>query len=135
MSSIHQHLQSSPRVSRVDGPCLLYGSVGVWLSVALQYVGLFEKGDDRLMGVLLQPVFHGQMPEVLSFPLQIVITSVFCYSLAFIVLDTAGTWKRVALGITVLVLLLAMVPTLAVWNIYYSPFCRWSECSGHGFAV
>ena len=122
MSFHHHQSQSSTRISRVDGPCLLYGSVGVWLSVALQYVGLFKKGDDRLMGVLSQPVFHGQMPEILSLPLQIVMTSVFCYALAFVVLDTAGTWKRVALGITVLVLLLAMVPTLAVWNIYYSPF-------------
>ncbi len=110
------------RVSRVDGPCLLYGSVGVWLSVALQYVGLFEKGDDRLLSVLLKPVFHGEMPDVLPFYLQILMTAVFCYGLAFVVLDTAGTLKRVLMGVTVFVLSVAMVPTLAVWGIYFSPF-------------
>lgn len=101
---------------------MFYGTVGVLVGAVLQFVGLFQKGDDRLMAALLKPVFHGQMPGELSFPLLSLVTAVFCYGVAFVVLDTAGAWKRVVLGITVLVLLLAMVPTFAVWSIYFSPF-------------
>jgi len=123
MSSSPQYSSSDISIiSRVDGPCLLHGSVGVAVAIVLQWVGLFGKGDARLMDTLLQPVFHGQMPELLSFPFQILVTAVFCYGLAFAVLDTAGTAKRIGLGITVLVLVLTMVPTMAVWNIYFSPF-------------
>jgi len=123
MSSPHHHHSSADiPISRVDGPCLLHGSVGVAVAIVLQWVGMFDKGDARLMDALLKPVFHGQMPEFLSFPLQILITAVFCYGLAFAVLDTAGTGKRIGLGITVLMLVLTMVPTLAVWNIYFPPF-------------
>lgn len=118
--SVHHH--SNEHVSRVDIPCVLYGSVGVGVALAMQVVGLLKNGDERLLGALLNPVFHGEMPGVLSLPVQLLITVVCCYGLAFIVLDSAGTWRRLLMGVTVLILVLAMVPTLAVWNIYFSPF-------------
>lgn len=123
----HQDQQSQEgfqgtSVSRIDVPCLIHGSIGVVVALALHFVGLFQKGDDRLIGWLLKPVFHGQMPEVVPFPLLLFVTAVFCFGLAFVILDTAGTGKRVIMGVTVLVLLIAMVPTLAVWDLYFSPF-------------
>jgi hypothetical protein len=114
--------QVAHQTSRVDGPCMLYGSVGLWLAVAMQLIGLFKVGDEYLMSVLYQPVFNGNMPEQVSLPIHIVVAAVFCYGLAFIVLDVLGAWRRLLIGTTVLVLTLAMVPTLAVWNIYFSPF-------------
>ena len=101
---------------------MLYGTVGVCLALAMHAVGLLKRGDDWLLGILLGPVFHGQLPSVLSLPVLILVAAVFCFGLAFVVLDTVGTGRRVLIGVTVLVLVLAMVPTLAVWNIYFSPF-------------
>ena len=118
MNSHDRH--SSHHTSRVDIPCLLYGSVGVGLAIALHAVGLYKTADKWLVGILLDPVFQGEPPFSVSLPVQIVISAVFCYGIAFVVLDTAGTWRRVLIGGTVVVLALAMVPTLAVWQIYFS---------------
>jgi hypothetical protein len=118
----HHDPKSHESLSRVDAPCLFHGTLGVCVGVLLELVGLFRKGDDRLMGALMDSVFQGKMPEVLSLPWLVGVAAVFCYALAFVVLDTPGTWRRVVIGITVLVLVLAMVPTLAVWNVYFSPF-------------
>jgi hypothetical protein len=113
---------SHDHVSRVDAPCLLHGTVGVSLAIVLQILGLFKSGDDRLMAALIDPVFHGQAPEGVSLLVQVMVCAVLCYSIAFVVLDTAGLWRRVVMGVSVLVLVLAMVPSLAVWHIYFSPF-------------
>lgn len=120
MSSIYHH--SSGHVSRVDIPCLLYGTIGVCLALAMHVVGLLKIGDKMMLEFLTVAVFKGQFPKELSMPVQVVLTAVFCYGLAFVILDTVGTWRRVLIGGTVLVLAMSMVPTLAVWNIYFSPF-------------
>lgn len=51
-------------------------------------------------------------------------SAVFCYGIAYAVLDSAGLWRRIVLGITAVVLTLAMVPAFAVWDIYFSPFVQ-----------
>jgi len=113
---------SHDHVSRVDAPCLLHGTVGVSIAIVMQILGLFKLGDNRLTAALLDPVFHGQAPEGVSLFVQVMVCAVLCYGIAFVVLDTAGVWRRVVMGVSVLVLVLAMVPSLAVWNMYFSPF-------------
>lgn len=106
----------------MGGPGLLYGGVGVALAMTLQMVGLFKQGDARFKNWLLEPVFHGNMPDTLVNPALFVITAVFCLGLAFAILDSVGTWRRVVLGVTMVVITIAMVPTFAVWQVYFSPF-------------
>lgn len=106
----------------MDGPGLLYGGVGLALAITMHVVGLFKSGNSRLLDALLGSVFHGVAPNTLSVPFLVIISAVFCFGLAFAVLDTAGTWRRVVLGVTAFVLVFAMVPTFAVWQIYFSPF-------------
>ncbi|MEJ6572127.1 MAG: hypothetical protein QNL01_00940 [Akkermansiaceae bacterium] len=120
MRSNHQNYAPTP--GRVDGPSLLYGGIGLALAVAMQLVGLFKMGDARLKQSLLGSVFHGATPDVLAMPVLVIVAAIFCFGLAFAVLDSEATWRRVILGITALVIVFAMVPTLAVWNIYFSPF-------------
>ncbi|MBT8045029.1 MAG: hypothetical protein KJO79_08765 [Verrucomicrobiae bacterium] len=127
MTSQHQqaagsaHPQGYPE-GRVDGPALLYGGVGLALSVAMQVIGLFKKGDARLLDVLIDPVFNNSAPDQLSMMVLVPVTAFFCFGIAFAVLDSAGMWRRVILGVTAFVVVIAMVPTLAVWDIYFSPF-------------
>lgn len=116
--SSHSH----GHVSRVDAPCLFHGTLGVSIAIVMQMMGVFRAGDDRLMAVLLKPVFHGQTPEGVSLLVQVMVCAVFCYGSAFVVLDTVGVWRRVVIGVSVFVLIVAMVPTLSVWSIYFSPF-------------
>ena len=119
---ISNHQNHAPLPGRVDGPGLLYGGIGLALAVAMQLVGLFKMGDARLKQSLIGSVFHGAAPDVLAMPFLVIVAAVFCFGLAFAILDSAGAWRRVILGITALVIVFAMVPTLAVWNIYFSPF-------------
>ncbi|BDS06000.1 hypothetical protein NT6N_10400 [Oceaniferula spumae] len=118
--SSHHHKHHSA-VGRVDGPALLYGAVGLMFAVAMHWVGLFKKGNTRILEALMDPVFRGGDPQILSTPVLATLTAVFCFGLAFAVLDSSRAWRRIILGVTVLVLVLAMVPTLAVWNIYFPP--------------
>lgn len=118
--SHHHHHATLP--GRVDGSGLLYGGVGLALGMAMQWLGLFKRGDARLTSWLLESVFHGNTPEVLSLPWMVFVTAVFCFGLAYAVLDSSGMWRRLILGVTALILLLAMVPSFAVWNLYFSPF-------------
>jgi len=120
--NFHHTPVPSDHVSRVDAPCLFHGTVGVCIGVLMQLIGLFQHADDRLVSFLLNPVFQGEMPESLSVWLLAVVAAVFSYALAFAVLDSHGSLRRVMLGVTVLILVLAIQPTLAVWNIYFSPF-------------
>lgn len=118
--SSNQHRQSTAR-GRVDGPALLCGAVGLIVAVVMFWVGLLGKGDLRILNLLHQPVFRGGEPDILSTAALVVLTVLFCFGLAFALLDSPGTWRRVVLGFTVLVLVVAMVPTLAVWNVYFPP--------------
>lgn len=119
--SSHHHNHAVPQ-GGVGGPGLLYGGVGLVLAMTMQMLGLFKSGDARLKKWLLEPVFHGDMPDTLVIPALILITAVFCFGLAFAILDSVGTWRRVILGITMMALTIAMVPTFAVWHVYFSPF-------------
>ncbi len=103
-------------------PGLLFGAAGLVLAVAMQWVGLYSRANTRLESWLLESVFRGELPAIVSLPVLILVTAVCCFGLAYAVLDSPGGWRRLILGITVLVLLFAMVPTLAVWHIYFPPF-------------
>lgn len=121
--SLHQHYhRTDHQVSRLDWPCLVYGSVGFGVGIALQLVGLFKQANGYLLALMHKPVFHGANPETLPLPVLVCLTGILCYGVAFVILDTAGTWRRLVIGVTVLVLVVAMVPTLAVWKIYFPPF-------------
>ncbi|MBT8036065.1 MAG: hypothetical protein KJO21_00845 [Verrucomicrobiae bacterium] len=108
-------------VGRVGGPGLLFGGVGLALAVAMQMLGWLARGDEQLKQVLLDPLFHGSISAVLAAPVLVVMAAIFCWGLAFAVLDSACTWRRMVVGVTMVVIVLAMVPTFAVWDVYFSP--------------
>lgn len=111
-------------VGRLNMPALLYGSVGLLLSYALHWIGMFKRADALLLESMSKPLFHegvADQPTMLS---VMVVAAVFCYGIAFAVLDSPSVWRRVLLGITAMILTVAMVPTFAVWNIYFSPFVQ-----------
>lgn len=105
----------------MSGPALLCGAVGVLVAVAMLGLGLLEKGNQHIFNLLGRPVFRGGAPEVVSTPSLVGFTLLFCIGLAFAVLDSRGAWRRSVLGVTVLVLVAAMVPALAVWKVYFPP--------------
>lgn len=91
------------------------------LALAMQLLGLFEQGDVRL-----QQSLSGILPDsfqtVVSEPVLFMVAAIFSFGIAFAVLDSPAVWRRIVLGLTALVLVLAMVPVCALWQIYFSPF-------------
>ena len=116
-----RHSHSYPE-GRVGVSGLLYGGMGLLVSTMMQLLGLFKRPDTRLMTWMSDSLFRGEVPALLVLSVQVLIAALFCFGLAYAVLDSVSTWRRVVLGVTSLVLVLAMVPTFAVWGIYYSPF-------------
>lgn len=121
MRSDSQHTTVVLPDGRVDVPGLLYGSVGLALGIALQWMGAFKRADGWIYEWLNKPLFRDSAPELPTIQLTTLIAAVFCYGLAFAVLDSVGMWRKVVLGVTAMVLTLAMVPAFAVWNVYFSP--------------
>ena len=121
MRSQNQKYTNHLPLGRVDIPGMLYGSVGVVLSFTLYWLGVFKRADSWLFDFLHKPLFHEGVPELLSMVIMATVAAVFCYGVAFSVLGSAGLWRKIVLGVTAIVLTLAMVPAFAVWNIYCSP--------------
>ena len=114
---------------------LLYGALGVILSAVLYRVGLLGKVDQRIFNLLHEPVFQNGAPLKLAFSGLLLVTAILCFAIAYAVLDTRGMWRRVVLGLTLLVLIIGVVPTLAVWDFYFPPtmilvgvFWTWFAC-------
>ena len=124
MRSHPQHSTAAFPAGRVDVPGLLYGSIGLGLGVALQWMGACRRADGWLFGKLHEPLFHGEGVELPAMQLSILVAALFCYGVAFAVLDSAAMWRKIVLGITAVVLSLAMVPAFAVWGVYFSPFLQ-----------
>lgn len=121
MRAHHHHTKTHPQ-GRVVGPGLLYGGVGLALAAAMQITGLFNQGDTSLKDDLLGPMMNGTVLVVLTTPVLLMVAAVFSFGIALAMLDSPGTWRRIVLGVTAMVVVLAMVPAFAVWQIYFSPF-------------
>lgn len=115
---------------KVVSSCLLYGAVGLALALAMHLLGMFEQGDIGLKQSL-SGLTSDLFLVVVSDSLLFAVAALFSFGIAFAVLDSPAPWRRVLLGVTALVVLLAMVPVCALWQIYFSPFlvviaCFWA---------
>ena len=91
------------------------------LALAMQLLGLFELGDARLQQSLSW-ILSDSFQIVVSEPVLFMVAAIFSFGIAFAILDSPAAWRRIVLGLTALVLVLAMVPVCALWQIYFSPF-------------
>jgi len=117
----HQASAQAYPSGRVASSCLLYGAVGMALALAMRLLGMFDQGD-----IVLKQLLSGMTSDlflvVVSDPLLFAVAALFSFGIAFAVLDSPAPWRRMVLGLTALVVLLAMVPVCALWQIYFSPF-------------
>lgn len=124
MSSHHQHHAHPAPAGRVGVPGLLYGSAGLAFTVVLHGIGLYRRADTWLFDLLSVPLFNRGIPDLPSVSLRVLCAAIFCYGVAYAILDSAALWRRMVLGLTAVVLTLAMIPAFAVWNVYFSPFIQ-----------
>ncbi|MGB2560347.1 MAG: hypothetical protein ACPIG6_07115 [Akkermansiaceae bacterium] len=117
----HHHTAQPFPPGRVSSSCILYGGMGMVLAVALQWLGMFKLGDVWLRQFLASVLVDSQL-FVAPVSVTYAVATVFAFGIAFAVLDSPATWRRIVLGLSGFVLLLATVPVCALWHVYFSPF-------------
>lgn len=120
MAPPHQAAQPFPP-GRVGSSCLLYGGMGIVLAVAMQSLGMFKLGDVWLKQFLSRVLLDSQ-PLVAPVSVLYFAAAILAFGIAFAVLDSPAAWRRIVLGMSGLVLVLATVPVCALWQVYFSPF-------------
>ena len=110
-----KHLRHSPGHVLVTAACI--GSLALVLAAGLRALGLTEQANaaiSSLMCQTLQPDGPPAFAKALS-PWQLwLATASIAYGLALAMLGVAGTWRRVVLLITTLVLVATWAPVLAL---------------------
>ena len=75
------------------------------LALAMQLLGLFERGDARLQQSLSW-ILSDSFQTAVSEPVLFMVAAMFSFGIAFAVLDSPAAWRRIVLGLTALVLVL-----------------------------
>jgi hypothetical protein len=94
-------------------PAAAIGSLSVLLVVGLSALGILDRVD-QLIGRLVSSGKAAGFPKVLPEWSVWLTTVVFTFWLAFAILSVAGTWRRVVLWITTLVLVAGWAPVLSL---------------------
>ncbi|MBK1790471.1 hypothetical protein [Persicirhabdus sediminis] len=116
----HHHSQDPP--GKIAGPGFLFGLVGMLLASGLHLLGLFGRLNSQLDEVFATGPLGQIDLQRLPVSVEMMVASVLAMGLSYAVLDSARAWRRVLLGITLIILIGTMVPVFALWGILYSPF-------------
>lgn len=100
----------------------LYGSVGLAFALVLETLGFFEQVNHWLVLIVENHITMGVHMSRLSLLPSVIAVAAVCIGVALVILDSSSHWRRVLIAVSSLVLIVVMVPALAVWNIYFSPF-------------
>ncbi len=116
----HHHSQDPP--GKIAGPGFLFGLVGMLLASGLHLLGLFGRLNSQLDEVFATGPLGQIDLQRLPVSVEMMVASVLAMGLSYAVLDSARAWRRVILGISLLILIGTMVPVFALWGLLYSPF-------------
>ena len=114
---------SLPHVEKVGSPAVLYGFIGIILATVVYSLGFFKGLEDKLVSSLELYLWgEGELYYHFSTLGLILVCAAFCLGLSFTIMDSCGYRKHVFVTVSAILVVLVMVPTLAVWDIYFSPF-------------
>lgn len=100
-------------VGHVLFPAAAIGSLSVLLAVGLSLLGIMARVD-RVISMLMAQGKQAGFPKALPEWTLWLATLVFAYGLAFALLSVPGTWRRLVLWITALVLVAGWAPVLSL---------------------
>ena len=104
------HLRSE---GHVLVPAAAIGSLSILLAAGLSVLGLIDPLDQmvsRLVGQGGSVVFPKSLPDGVLW----LVAVIFAFGLAFVILSTPGTWRRVVLWLTTMVLIAGWAPVLGL---------------------
>lgn len=97
----------------VPGPVAAIGSLSILLVAGLSGLGLLDPVDQMIswwVGQWGKMAFPKSLPDGLLW----LAAAFFAFGLAFVILSTPGTWRRVVLWLTTLVLVAGWAPVLGL---------------------
>jgi hypothetical protein len=103
-------------------PLFLFGVLSVALGVVAEMVGAFRVPTEMLREAWQSGGLEVQAEMGLPGRVGFLITTLASFGLVGAILGTPGTGRRVILGITAFFLSLSLIPTFAVWGIFWKPF-------------
>lgn len=114
----HRKYQS---VRHITLPALFCALAGVALSVGLSIMGFYQEAENWLQAMLEAKPFYLRNGYMWGREVEWLLTGALSFGLAMAVLDSPGKWRRCALGLMVVVLMLTLVPVLALWGVLWLP--------------
>jgi hypothetical protein len=108
------HIRDDLPPGHVPLPVVLTGSMGLALAAGLQVLGLLENLDLHLAGFVSDDV--ESLSPAISDPVLWTATAAVAYALALVVLEIPGTWRRVVVWISTMLVIAAWLPVAAIGN-------------------
>ena len=94
-------------------PDVAIGSLSLLLAVGLGLLGVLDRVNQMIGGIISQGGISN-FPKALPDWAVWLATVLFAFGLSFAILSVAGTWRRLVLWITAMVLVAAWAPVLAL---------------------
>ncbi len=100
---------------------VLCGVVGGLLGIILDLLHRFDGIREGLLETYMAEPFLMSDPFTWSPVWGWVAAIVLATGVAYVVLDSVGKWRRVFIGLAVIILLISFSPLLMLWNVFWVP--------------
>ena len=103
-------------------PCFLFGAVGLIVALVFKLLGWLDSVKHWLLESMQSLwIAENKLSQMDSLWVY-VLAALFCFGVAYAVLDSRGLHKRVMLCVSAILLTLGLVPSFLVWGIAFLPF-------------
>lgn len=106
----------------VPVPLILFGFLSLILGTAAEVIGAFRGPNDSLRDLCADLGLAVRAEMGLPGMVGIFITAAASFGLVAAILGTPGKGRRLILGFSALILVVALFPAFAVWGIFWKPF-------------
>lgn len=106
----------------VVGPLIILSLVALGLGYATEKMGIFNGANEALRGVWNDQNLVIESELGLPGVVGISLTAVAIVGVVFAILGTPGGGRRMILGMSAVFLSVALLPSFAVWGIFWKPF-------------
>lgn len=114
--------QSTKPVGHFPVPLIAFGFVSLLLGVGTEVMGAFTGLTNRLREVWETGDVALRVEMGLPGMVGVLISAAACFGLLAAILGTPGTGRRLILGLSALILVIALSPAFAVWGVFWKPF-------------
>jgi len=114
--------QTTKPVGHFPVPLIAFGFVSLLLGVATEVMGAFDGLTMTLRDLWERGGVMFEAEMGLPGTVGVLISAAASFGLIAAILGTPGAGRRSLLGVSALILVIALIPAFAVWGIFWKPF-------------